>query len=1709
MKRILLGTFAVIVLGVPLQTFATSRTLIDSDLGMVLLNPTVPWSTIGAYVALPYAYNTFSMMDPNAIKVYHGLFAFAGPADQHGISFFPYNELQAYQQDEVAAGRNPLLITATYNGAQEPVLWDVDGNTLDNAKQAINIGDPRYVRFFANEYARKVMLSPLYPSVSTSPTYPNSWFSSDEASFNYSNFTVADASGNPVTTPIVWDAPFPQNNTQYILGIESFLTQLKQIAPDVKFIVNEGSMADESVTDGSPTNFAAVYGKMDGIFKESFLDIDPSQIPYDRNSMESDFTDMSWLLSQGKTVILRQPTDDSAAQNETAAVAYLILKDGNSYFSEGYGSSEEVDPSNYMPMFNALGNPLGPYQMQSFSTTNPGMVIYSRAYEGGMVYLNWSGTTQIVTLPTGQTFYSQTGAPVTSLTIPDVTGTYVTMQPGTRVAEPTVYPPTTGTTITGPVTVTLSDATAGAQIYYTTDGTIPTASSTLYTGPFAINANTTITTNASLSGDLTSFEKTASYSVTSANPTVQFVLANDSSTPFFTNTYAAVQLNHPSALPVTINYSVSAASGVTFSPSTGSITFQPFETAKAFPIQAALSPGITSPKNVVATMTSAGNATIGTNNTYTYTIVPNAPTVTDTYFLNLHPSANADILPASTNNNSSLYDTGAYGNGNYARSLWKFDLSSIPASATIQSAVITAYVPTYQDVGNINIPLSAYRMLTGWTQSGATWANSGGVATNFASTPSAINTSVYPASNFDSPTSPTYATFGRWNVGQDVQNMITGKEPNDGWVMIGPESSTAAEWVRWYSNNYKDSNGNGVSGPQTSLLVTYTLSSAPPPDTTPPTISLTGPANNATVSGSVTVTATASDNVGVTSVQFKLDGANLGAPVTNPPYQVSWNTIGISNGTHTLSAIASDAAGNQGTAAIVTVTVNNVVAPAITSALSASATVGSPFSYTITGSNNPTSYSATGLPSGLSINTSTGLISGSPASAGTSNIVIGATNSGGTGTATLVLTVSNAIDTQPPSIPQNLALTAKTTSTISLSWNASTDNFAVAGYKIYRCTGSSCTPIQIASTTKTAFTDTNLSPATTYTYTVSAYDAAGNNSAQSAALNVTTLFVDTTPPTATVTSPANNATVSGSVTVDTTATDNVGVVKVELYLDGALEASTTTAPYDFPLNTALLSNGSHILETKAYDAAGNVGPSSIVSVTVLNIPETLSASLLASPLSGSIPLSVSLTASAGGTAQGTINYIFYCNRADTGTNITSPADLMLNAVTSTAYLAANLCSYETAGTYTPKVIIERGTAPIAQAQQTILVTNPIISTSTPSSTPLISSVTVGEITDTSAQATIVTSASSSVRVNYGTSTGYGNTTLASPELSTVFVNLTDLTQNTNYDFDVVAIPQGSTTQVTSQNFVFTTQPTQTSGGGGGSGGGTSGGGGGGSSGGGGGGSVQPFTVSAFVTTSTPMSAKVTVTTSIAATTQLFYGTTLSYGSTTLASLPLATAYFDLPGLTPGTIYHLKAVSLASGMTESSPDITFTSGESGGSATPSPSSPALFPPLTKNLSIGSTGPEVTELQTLLVTWGYLTVTPTGYYGLLTKNAVSVFQKTHGISPIGSVGPLTLAVLNGLIGTATPPTTKPTIPTSANGEITENLAPGDSGLQVTLLQQILTSDGDYTGPVTGYYGSLTETGVKTFQAKYGIISYGTPGATGYGAVGPKTRAKINNL
>jgi hypothetical protein len=120
----------------------------------------------------------------------------------------------------------------------------------------------------------------------------------------------------------------------------------------------------------------------------------------------------------------------------------------------------------------------------------------------------------------------------------------------------------------------------------------------------------------------------------------------------------------------------------------------------------------------------------------------------------------------------------------------------------------------------------------------------------------------------------------------------------------------------------------GARAPAVSDDATFTTLAAST-DTTPPSVVIMNPAAGASLSGTAAVSVNASDNTGVASVQFMADGGELGLPVTAPPFTFAWHTAGVPDGTHTLGAVARDAAGNSATA-VVSIRVAN--APPVISA---------------------------------------------------------------------------------------------------------------------------------------------------------------------------------------------------------------------------------------------------------------------------------------------------------------------------------------------------------------------------------------------------------------------------------------------------------------------------------------------------------------------------------------------------------------------------------------------------------------------------------------------------------------------------------------------------------------------------------------------------------------------------------------------------------
>ncbi len=384
------------------------------------------------------------------------------------------------------------------------------------------------------------------------------------------------------------------------------------------------------------------------------------------------------------------------------------------------------------------------------------------------------------------------------------------------------------------------------------------------------------------------------------------------------------------------------------------------------------------------------------------------------------------------------------------------------------------------------------------TGSGSGTPNSLAITNVQASTPTNTGFQVSWSTNVAANSDIDYGTSASYGSSTPVNSaMVTSHQ-------AAVTNLTAGTLYHFRVRSTDASNSSAASGDQTFATAG---------DTTGPTVSITSPAANATLSGTVNVDVAASDNVGVKSVQLKIDNANSGAAVTAAPYVIAVNTSSLSNGNHILTAVASDAAGNSATSNAVAVKASNTATdttpPTVSMTAPANgATVSGTISITANANDNVGVASVqfqldganfggldTASPYSVSWNTAT-----SSNGSHTLRAIVKDAAGNSTTSASVTVTVSNgAPDTTPPSVPTGLTATAASSSQINLTWTASTDNVGVTGYNVFR--GGT----KIGTSPNPSFQDGGLAASTSFTYNVAAFDAAGNTSAQSAGASATTL----------------------------------------------------------------------------------------------------------------------------------------------------------------------------------------------------------------------------------------------------------------------------------------------------------------------------------------------------------------------------------------------------------------------------------------------------------------------------------------------------------------------------------------------------------------------------------------------------------------------------
>lgn len=396
------------------------------------------------------------------------------------------------------------------------------------------------------------------------------------------------------------------------------------------------------------------------------------------------------------------------------------------------------------------------------------------------------------------------------------------------------------------------------------------------------------------------------------------------------------------------------------------------------------------------------------------------------------------------------------------------------------------------------------------------------------------------------------------------------------------DSASGANGTRRLQARAVDAVGN--VGTSAEIVVTVTGGIE---DITPPSVNLSFPGNGATVSGSVALAATASDDTSVASVEFFVNGASIGIGNQSAqagPWTLDWNTTALASGTYALSVVARDARGNQSIDNDTSVSVNQNVL-AVDESFSDRNASGDYFDQSgwsgdfvadadnasAAASQSSYGYASSGVSCVGGLKTRylqrSVVLSGAPRLSYSRKLDLKAQINAST-TARFRVLVNGAIVHEKAVTNANY---------VDAAWQQF-ENLDLAAYAnqtvTLRFEASASANVCIEAWAKARIDDITL-----------------GNASESA---------DVIAPSVNLTAPATGATLAGNVDLIASASDAVGVVKVEFYVDGSLQGVDLSAPYSSTWATTDIANGSYALMTKAYDAAGNVGSDNDTAVTVQN-----------------------------------------------------------------------------------------------------------------------------------------------------------------------------------------------------------------------------------------------------------------------------------------------------------------------------------------------------------------------------------------------------------------------------------------------------------------------------------------------------------------------------
>ncbi|MDY7076208.1 MAG: Ig-like domain-containing protein [Chloroflexota bacterium] len=421
------------------------------------------------------------------------------------------------------------------------------------------------------------------------------------------------------------------------------------------------------------------------------------------------------------------------------------------------------------------------------------------------------------------------------------------------------------------------------------------------------------------------------------------------------------------------------------------------------------------------------------------------------------------------------------------------------------------------------------------------------------------------------------------------------------------QSAVAGTWT------VEVSGYNVPNGPQPFALVVDGVGEVD----TPPIVSITSPNDGDDVTGVVNITADASDDVGVTQVEFFVDGSSIGVDTT-APYEVSWDSSAVGDGPHTISATATDTADQTGDDSIGVTVDNTPPTVSITSPTDGEIVAGT---IAVTADANDATTEVTqveffvdGGSIGVDTDGSDGWsVSWDTTGASDGNHTLSATATDGVGLTGDSAGVGITVDNTPPTVsitsPTEGETVAGTIDVVADANDATTEvtqvEFFVDGNSIGTDTDGSDGWSVSWNTLSVGNGNHDL--------TATATDVA-DNIATSDPVTVNVQNEPDDPPTVSITNPGDGDDVTGLVNITADASDDVGVTQVEFFVNGNSIGVDDTAPYAVSWDSSTVGDGPHTISATATDTADQTGDDSI-GVTVDNTPPTVS---ITSPTDGEI-----------------------------------------------------------------------------------------------------------------------------------------------------------------------------------------------------------------------------------------------------------------------------------------------------------------------------------------------------------------------------------------------------------------------------------------------------------------------------------------------------------